>query len=430
MSQLEVRGGSAGAWLAELARSAGVALRADPGRETRCPHLALASSGALFLTGAPGGAPAVCELPLVERTAALCRAIGTLSSRRGARVELEGDRVLVERAAERAFVRRGAISANGSCRLISCNEGWLACNLPRPDDPAMLAAALAWAEPPGEPFERLAEDASRTSAAEMVARLGLVGIAASVLGESVTDEPLRLLRLGAPAPVRRPRVVDFSAMWAGPLCAHILGRAGADVVRVEDPARPDGSRTGDPAMYERLRRGHGLAACSFSSAGGVRELHRLVEDADIVIESSRPRALAGVGFGPEAFVAGRPGRIWISITGYGRSGARAARAAFGDDAAVAGGLVAWMGGEPVFVADALADPVSGLMAAFGGLVALGGGGGLHVEVSMSASAAFAARGGGCPGRHGVRRDERGHWFATHDADSVPVRSPAEALGGG
>jgi crotonobetainyl-CoA:carnitine CoA-transferase CaiB-like acyl-CoA transferase len=64
--------------------------------------------------------------------------------------------------------------------------------------------------------------------------------------------------------------------------------------------------------------------------------------------------------------------------------------AFGDDAAVAGGLVAWDGDGPVFCADAVADPSSGLVAVAATLDALAAGGGWLLDVAMSRVAAHLA----------------------------------------
>ena len=60
-----------------------------------------------------------------------------------------------------------------------------------------------------------------------------------------------------------------------------------------------------------------------------------------MIETSRPRALAALGLAPE-MIPHRHGQVWLSITGYGRAAPE--RVAFGDDAAVAGGLVGWARG--------------------------------------------------------------------------------------
>jgi crotonobetainyl-CoA:carnitine CoA-transferase CaiB-like acyl-CoA transferase len=112
-----------------------------------------------------------------------------------------------------------------------------------------------------------------------------------------------------------------------------------------------------------------------------------VSQADVVIEASRPRALEQLGCSPES-VDGRPGRVWLSVTGYGRPEPEREWVAFGDDAAVAGGLVAWDDhGEPVFCADAVADPVSGLFGALAVLESLRAGGGQLIDLAMSGCAA-------------------------------------------
>ncbi|MCM3921727.1 CoA transferase [Frankia sp. AiPs1] len=196
-----------------------------------------------------------------------------------------------------------------------------------------------------------------------------------------------------------PLVVDLSAMWAGPLCAHLLGEAGMRVVKVESVHRPDGARRGDPEFYDWLHAGHESVALDFTTPGGRAMLRRLVERADVVIESSRPRALAQLGLDAAELVAARPGRTWVSITGYGRAYADAHPGpdpvAFGDDAAVAGGLVGWdrAGGDtasPVFCGDAIADPLTGLFAALAVAASVLGGGGHLLDVAMREVAAWVA----------------------------------------
>ncbi|GAA3127959.1 hypothetical protein GCM10020255_000720 [Rhodococcus baikonurensis] len=92
---------------------------------------------------------------------------------------------------------------------------------------------------------------------------------------------------------------------------------------------------------------------------GRSALANLVEKADIVIEASRPRALAGFGLDAETAVAA--GTTWVSITAAGRN---SPRIGFGDDIAASSGLVAQQhSGLPVFVGDAIADPLAGLLAA-------------------------------------------------------------------
>jgi crotonobetainyl-CoA:carnitine CoA-transferase CaiB-like acyl-CoA transferase len=82
--------------------------------------------------------------------------------------------------------------------------------------------------------------------------------------------------------------------------------------------------------------------------------------------------------------------VWVSITGYGTSRPERDRVAFGDDAAVAGGLVAWCSGQPVFCADAIADALTAFVAARAVVDALARGGRWLLDVSMASVAqAFA-----------------------------------------
>ena len=90
-------------------------------------------------------------------------------------------------------------------------------------------------------------------------------------------------------------------------------------------------------------------------------------------------------------MAARAGRVWLSITGYGRGDAAPGRVAFGDDAAVAAGAahaVADADG-PLFCADAIADPLTGLHAALAAWACWRAGGGALLDVSLCGVTAHA-----------------------------------------
>jgi crotonobetainyl-CoA:carnitine CoA-transferase CaiB-like acyl-CoA transferase len=212
-----------------------------------------------------------------------------------------------------------------------------------------------------------------------VARVGEAPERAGVVRSSLGDAPRR----GLAGLV----VVDLSALWAGPLCGDLLARAGAAVMKVESTHRPDGARRGSRAFFDLLNGHKRSVALDLTSREGIRNLHQLVRRADIVIEASRPRALAQLGLDrTEVVRAGGP-QVWVSITGYGLAGAAGHRVAFGDDAAAAGGLVAWSGEGPLFCGDAVADPLSGVTAADACLAALESGGRWLLDVSMAAVSA-------------------------------------------
>ena len=113
---------------------------------------------------------------------------------------------------------------------------------------------------------------------------------------------------GAATTARSPSgllVADLSSMWAGPLCGQLLAQAGATVVKVESAARPDGTRAGPPAFFDWMNGGKLSYVADFDQPSGLR---RLLAAADIVIESSRPAALARRGLGADGRrSARRPG---------------------------------------------------------------------------------------------------------------------------
>jgi crotonobetainyl-CoA:carnitine CoA-transferase CaiB-like acyl-CoA transferase len=177
----------------------------------------------------------------------------------------------------------------------------------------------------------------------------------------------------------------MSSMWAGPLCAQVLGWSGAVVVKVESRVRPDGTRAGARSFFDWMNGGKLSYAADFDDPAVLRNLLAV---ADVVITSSRPTALVRRGIGPD--MPARGGRVWLRITGHGADGDRANLVAFGDDAAVAGGLVGRSGGGPVFCGDAVADPLTGLQAALTVVEALARGGGELIDVAMAAVAASYA----------------------------------------
>lgn len=184
---------------------------------------------------------------------------------------------------------------------------------------------------------------------------------------------------------RRHRVLDLSALWAGPLCAALLAEAGVDVVKVESASRRDASRQGNPGLFKRLNGAKRTVVLDLETPAGRERLAELVGLADVVVESSRPRALEQMGVvAAELLSCGSTPKVWVSITGHGRS---SNRAGFGDDAAFAGGLADRTSEVPGLWGDAAADPLSGLVAATLAAEALVTGGRVLIDVSMAGVAA-------------------------------------------
>ena len=105
-----------------------------------------------------------------------------------------------------------------------------------PDD--VDAVALVQSDATADPWRAVQHWVAGRTAAAVTDRARLLGLPAATLGE--TPAARGYTRWGGQR--RRTHcpdllVVDLSSMWAGPLCAHLLARAGATVVKVE--ARPD-----------------------------------------------------------------------------------------------------------------------------------------------------------------------------------------------
>jgi hypothetical protein len=329
-----------------------------------------AASGVVPLTGRPDGPPLVPP----GRAATVARLLADDFSQRTG-LCLDGPALLAERAACTDGRRAGAVSVGGACRLLPTSDGWAAVSCARPDDPLLLGALIE-AAIDGDPWPAVAAWVRVHSAEELAERAELLGVAAAPVGprSSTVDFPLL-----PPRPVEGLLVVDFSALWAGPLCTSLLTQAGARVVKVETPDRPDGARRGNREFYRLLHAGQRSVVVDPATADGRTALRRLVDAADIVVEASRPRALAGWGLDADAAVAA--GTTWISITAAGRA---SSRVGFGDDVAASAGLVAPDGDDtPVFCGDALADPLTGLTAAVLATTAPADGSGVLWDVSMA-----------------------------------------------
>ena len=117
----------------------------------------------------------------------------------------------------------------------------------------------------------------------------------------------------------------------------------------------------------------------FHTESGRAVLAALLAAADVVIEASSPACWRTWASPPRRSGTGTA-RSGSSITGYGRG--EPGRVAFGDDAAVAGGLVGWDAGDPVFCADAIADPLTGVYGALAVAHSVAAGGGQLIDLSM------------------------------------------------
>lgn len=319
----------------------------------------------------------------------LATTIARTSEMVGRRVDIDGAGLLAERAAHTRHSRQGRTSVNGTTRLLPASDCWVSFTVNRADDEDLLAACFESA-PNGSLWEFIRTQISSRSGAEVVERACLVGLSAARLGEYARPTgPLIAPFDGAGRGADQPLVVDLSSLWAGPLAANLLGLAGACVVKVEDPNRLDGARVGSPSFYDLLHGCHDSVTIDFTSPVGKDQIRSLLERADVVITSARPRAFEQLGIDPAVLMAEHPITLWASISAHGPD--QPLRIGYGDDAAVAAGLCAWDHDDsPVFAADAIADPLTGLRVAALALDALATRRRARVSVALADVAAEAA----------------------------------------
>ena len=324
-----------------------------------------------------------------------------LSDLGGHRVAVDGPGLAAERAQLLDLPPGGATTAGGAGRMVRAADDWVAVNLPRPSDADLLPAWLGCPIDDGADLWAAVEAAlSERAAADVVSSGQELGLAvARVVSprEAATDAqttarhqgfpmtpflldgrppppagpqpltepgPLDVRPRARPRPLAGARVVDLSSLWAGPLATSLLCDAGAEVIKVESTGRPDGARVGSRAFFDLLNAGKRSVALPLPDPAAVAQLQALIDTADLVVEASRPRALDQLGILRH--------RQWLTLTAYGAAGPWRQWSGFGDDAAVAGGLVGGSPDAPTFLGDAVADPLAGLHAAVAGLAVLVG----------------------------------------------------------
>lgn len=132
----------------------------------------------------------------------------------------------------------------------------------------------------------------------------------------------------AEGPLEGVLVVDFSQGIAGPYAGRLLADHGARVIKVEPPAGdwmralgqgPEG--TSASALYYNL--GKESVVIDLKASAGVGKAMALAARADVVIESGRPGVMRGLGLGFEAVRERNQGVIYLSVSGFGRTGPRA-----------------------------------------------------------------------------------------------------------
>lgn len=203
-------------------------------------------------------------------------------------------------------------------------------------------------------------------------------------------------------PLEGIKVVDFSRVLAGPLCARTLQDLGAHVTKIEPP-RGDVSRLAAPinpngvtGYYAQQNAGKRNISIDLNKADAKEIAYRLVEQADILVENFRPGTLDSFGFDYDSLKVRNPRLIYVSISGYGQGGPWRGRMAYAPTVQAEAGfthhLLRHYGDNlkaPQTDALSHADVYAGMQAVIAVLAALHQrektGEGQHIDVAMAAT---------------------------------------------
>jgi succinyl-CoA---D-citramalate CoA-transferase len=169
-------------------------------------------------------------------------------------------------------------------------------------------------------------------------------------------------------------------LLAGPFCGQLLADFGAEVIKLEDPAR------GDPMRQWGREKPHGLSlwwpviarnkksvTLDLRHPEGQSLARRLLGTADVLVENFRPGTLERWGLGYDTLAERNPGLVLVRVTGFGQDGPYAPRAGYGSIGEAMGGL-RYVTGDPSTPPSrsgiSIGDSLAGTFAALGALLAL------------------------------------------------------------
>jgi crotonobetainyl-CoA:carnitine CoA-transferase CaiB-like acyl-CoA transferase len=180
----------------------------------------------------------------------------------------------------------------------------------------------------------------------------------------------------APPPAAAPmalagvRVLDLSRVLAGPWCTQTLADLGADVIKVERPARAgqpggddtrgwgppflkdvSGAETAEAAYYLGTNRNKRSLTIDIATPEGAELVRTLVASCDVLVENFKVGDMARHGLDAAALLARNPRLVYCSITGFGQTGPYRERAGYDYAIQAMGGLMSVTGPSRAEIAD-------------------------------------------------------------------------------
>jgi len=404
-------------------------------------ELGLAGSGGLQLSGEPR--PAVLASPLAVADCAVASVGACLTAaadlafaRTGRRPDVALDTAHVAAAMRsEAWLRdaagRGMDGFAPLSRMWPAADGWVRTHANYPWHRAALLAGLGIrAGDDREVQPRLADAIARRPALaveQVVYDAGGLAVAARTQAQWLADGhrgavaagplvDMAPLGDGAPAvppaergalPASGIRVLDLTRVIAGPVGTRMLGALGADVLRVDDPHRPELPLSAIDGVV-----GKASTLVDAGRAEGRELLHHLLDQADVLVTGYRPGALRRLGLDPDQVADRHPGTVVVTLSAWGTTGRWGTRRGFDSLVQVATGI-GWATSadnlRPGTLPCQLLDHATGYLIAAGTLAALARrartGAATHVSVSLARTARWLLDQGAGPAGPSADHDE-------------------------
>lgn len=176
------------------------------------------------------------------------------------------------------------------------------------------------------------------------------------------------------------RIIDLTSVVAGPSCAQALGDHGADVIKIESPTGDDSRHLGPPFLngksvhFQGLNRNKRSVALDLKTENGRQVLLRLLEDADVLLESFKPHTLSKLGLGYDEVLKERfPRLVYCCITGFGANGPLGGLPGYDAVAQAFAGIPSFCGepdGEPLRLGLSVVDMIAGVRAGLAIMMAI------------------------------------------------------------
>jgi crotonobetainyl-CoA:carnitine CoA-transferase CaiB-like acyl-CoA transferase len=198
-------------------------------------------------------------------------------------------------------------------------------------------------------------------------------------------------------PLTGVRVLALTQLGAGPYAMMMLGDLGAEIIKIEDPTiGGDEARTvppfagvGDSPYFQSMNRNAKSLTLNLRVASGRQLFHRLVQAADAVYTNSRGDLPAKLGLDYASLKAVNPRIVCCSLSGFGKTGPRAADPGYDFLVQALAGFMSMSGDPdtpPTRCGVSIADFSGGLTSVVGLLIGLlrarATGAGCDVDVSL------------------------------------------------